>query len=100
MFSKGPAFFVDFVCNDEALNFCLQLIALPVSVMMSRPAKTTKKLDMSGLAFLALVLQSSNSFDLKAFSQVLFSLILTVYKDHIQLLYLGAVYSKGLFGWG
>ena len=55
-------------------------------------------LNISGLDFLALVLQSSNSFDLKAFFQVLFSLILTVYKGHIQLLFLGAVCSTGLFG--
>ena len=43
-------------------------------------------------------MQSSNSFDLKAFFQNLFSLILTVYKGHIQLLFLGAVCSMGLFG--
>ena len=55
-------------------------------------------LNISGLDFLALVLQSSNSFDLKAFFQVLISLILTVYKGHIQLLFLGAVCSTGLFG--
>ena len=55
-------------------------------------------LHISGLDFLALVLQSSNSFDLKAFFQVLFSLILSVYKVHIQLLFLGAVCSTGLFG--
>ena len=65
---------------------------------MSWPAKTTSKLNTSGLDFLALVLQISNSFDLKAFFQVSFSLILTVYKGHIQLLFLGAVCSTGLFG--
>ena len=54
-------------------------------------------LNISGLDFLALVFQISNSFDLKAFFQVLFSLILTVYKGHIQLLFLGAVCSMGLF---
>ena len=48
--------------------------------------------------FLALVLQSSNSFDMKAFFQVLFSLFLTIYKGHIQLLFLEAVCSTGLFG--
>ena len=42
-------------------------------------------LNISGLDFLALVLQNSNSFDLKAFFQVLFSLIVSVYKGHIQL---------------
>ena len=55
-------------------------------------------MNTSGLDFLALVLQNSNSFDLKAFFQLLFSLILTVYKGHIQLLILGAVCSTGLFG--
>ena len=65
---------------------------------MSWPAKTTAKLNTSGLDFLALVLQISNSFDLKAFFQVSFSLILTVYKGNIQLLFLGAVCSTGLFG--
>ena len=53
---------------------------------------------MSGLDFLVLVLQRSDSFDLNAFFQVLFSLCLTAYKGHIQLLYLGAVCSMGLFG--
>ena len=55
---------------------------------------------MSGLDFLVLVLQRSNSFDLNAFFQVLFSLVLTVYKGHIQLLFFKAVYSAGLFGLG
>ena len=58
------------------------------------------KLNTSGLDFLALVLQSSNSFDLNVFFHVLFSLFLTVYKGHIQLLYLGAVLSTGFFGLG
>ena len=39
---------------------------------------------MSRLDFLVLVLQSSNSFDLNAFFQVLFSLVLTSYKGHIR----------------
>ena len=52
-------------------------------------------LNMSGLDFLVLVLQISNSFDLNAFFQVLFSLILTVYKGRFQLLFLGAVCSTG-----
>ena len=52
---------------------------------------------MSGLDFLVLVLRGSNSFDLNAFFQVLFSLILTVYMGHIQLLYLGAVCGTRLF---
>ena len=45
-------------------------------------------------------MQSSNSFDMKAFFQVLFSLILTVYKGHFHLLFLGAVCSAGLFDLG
>ena len=56
------------------------------------------KVNTSGLDFLALVLQSFNSFDLSVFFQVLFSLFLTVYKGQIQLLYLGAVHSTGFFG--
>ena len=55
---------------------------------------------MSGLHFLLLVLQSSNSFVLNASSQVLFSLFLTIYEGHIQVLILGAVCFKGLFGLG
>ena len=58
------------------------------------------KVNTSGLDFLALVLQSFNSFDLNVFFQVLISLFLTVYKGHIQLLFLGAVRSTGLFGLG
>ena len=58
------------------------------------------KVNTSGLDFLALVLQSSNSFDLNVFFQVLFRLFLTVYKGHIQLVFLGAVCSTGLFGLG
>ena len=55
---------------------------------------------MLGLEFLVPVLQISNSFDLIAFFQVLFSLFLTVNKGHCQLLCLGAAYSTGLFGSG
>ena len=58
------------------------------------------KVNTSELDFLALVLQSFNSFDLNVFFQVLFSLFLTVYKGHIQLLYLGALLSTGMFGLG
>ena len=54
-------------------------------------------LDMSGLDFLVPVLQSSNTFDLNAFFQVLFSLFLTVYENDNQLLYVRAVCSTGLF---
>ena len=55
------------------------------------------KLNMSGLDFLLLVLQSSNSFDMNAFFQVLISLLFPGYKGHIQLLCLGAVCSTGCF---
>ena len=55
-------------------------------------------MNISGLDFLVLVLQSSNSFDLNGFSQVLFILSFTVNKGHIKLLILGAVCSTGLFG--
>ena len=41
---------------------------------------------MSGLDFLVPVLQSSNSFDLNAFFQVLFSLIRTVCRGNVNLL--------------
>ena len=56
------------------------------------------KVNTSGLDFLALVLQSSNSFDLNVFFQVLFSLFLTVvYKGHTHLLFLRAVCSMGFW---
>ena len=55
---------------------------------------------MSGLDFVVLVLQSSNSFYLIAFFQFLFTFFLTVYKGRFQLLYLVAMYSTGLFGLG
>ena len=58
------------------------------------------KVNTSRLDFLALVLQSSNSFDLIGFFKVLLSLFLAVYKGFSQLLYLGAMRSTGLFGLG
>ena len=54
---------------------------------------------MSGLDFLALVLQSSYNFDLHAFS-FFFSLFLPGYKVRRQLLHLGAVCFMGFFGRG
>ena len=63
MFSGGPSFSVIFVCNDGVLNLRLHVVALPASLTLSWPAKTTSKLNMSGLHFSVLVLQSSNSFD-------------------------------------
>ena len=74
------------------------MVALLVSVTMSWRAKTSLKLNMSGLDFLVLALQISNSFDLNAFLQALFSLILTFYKGHIKLLHLRTVCLTGLFG--
>ena len=64
MFSECPSFFVLLVYNDGALNLHLHVVALPASVTMFCSAKTTQKLNMSGLDFLALVLRSSNSFDM------------------------------------
>ena len=100
MFSGGPSLFVFLVCNDGALNLRLHVAALPAPLTLSWPNKTIMKKKMSGLDFLVLVLQSSNSFDLNAFFQVLFSLILTLHKGHIQLLFLGAVCSTGLLAQG
>ena len=59
--------FYKFGCNGGALNLPQYVVALPESATLSWPAKTTQKLNMSGLDFLALVLQSSNSFNLIAF---------------------------------
>ena len=50
--------FLYLVCNDEALNLRLHVVALLASVTMSWPAKTTEKLNKSGLDCLALVLQT------------------------------------------
>ena len=70
----GRAFnFCTFVRNHGALNLRLHVVALPASVTMSWPAETTEKLHRSGLDFLVLVLQSSNSFDHKLFFK--FSLV-------------------------
>ena len=41
IFSKGNSFFVLFVCFDRALNLQLHLVALPVSMTMSWPTKST-----------------------------------------------------------
>ena len=53
--------------TDWVLNLRLCVVALPASVTMSWSAETTKKLNRSGLDFLVLVLQNSNSFNLNAF---------------------------------
>ena len=93
MFSKDSTSFVLLVFNDGALNLHLHVVALLASLKLSWPAKTTKKLNMSGLDFLVLVLQSPNSFFLNTFFSSFFSLILALYKGRIQLLFLGAVCS-------
>ena len=55
------------------------------------------RLSMSGFDFLLLILQSSNSFDLNAFFQVLFNLILTVFKGDIQRMALASCCPIGVF---
>ena len=97
MFSKGPSFFVIFLCNYEALNLRLHVVALLASVTMSWSAKTTKKFNTSRLDLLLLVRQSSNSFDLNSFFQILFSLLLTFNEGLLQLTQSGSLYSTGLF---
>ena len=82
--------FCIFFCNGGALDLLWQVVELSVSLTMPRPAETTSKLNMSGLDFLVPVLQISNSFDLNAFHQVLYSLGLTVYKVNFQLLASGS----------
>ena len=67
MFSESPSIFVLFDCNLGALNLRLNVVVLPASLAMSWPAEITQKLNRSGLDFLVLVLQSSNSFNLNAF---------------------------------
>ena len=52
---------------------------------------------MLGHDFLAVVLQSSKSFDMNAFFQVLFSSMLTVYRGDIQLMALGPCCPIGDF---
>ena len=88
-------YFLYFFCNDGALMLHLHVVTLPVSVILSWPAKTTWKLNISGLDFLALLLQSSNNFDLKDFYQVLFRLNLTVYEGLVQWTPSGSLSSTG-----
>ena len=66
IFSEGPSFFVRSVCYHGALELRLHVIALPASLDMSWSAEITKNLNRSGLDFLVLVLQSSNSYILNA----------------------------------
>ena len=96
--SFGRSFiFCTFVCNDGALSFSLHVVVLPASVTLLWPGNFTYKLNMSGLVFLVLVSQSSNSSYIYAFFQVLFSLFLTVYEGHVQLMVLGSLCSTGFF---
>ena len=68
--------FWTFVRNQEPLIFRQHEVALSASVTLSRPAKTTKKVNRSGLDLLVLVWQSSYSFNLNAFFQFCFNLFL------------------------
>ena len=81
----GRSFIFVFVFSDGVLNLRLHVVALPASVTMSWPAKTTLKLNGSGLGFLDLVLQSSDSFIPNAVFQFWFSFF-SVYDVHVQLL--------------
>ena len=67
VFSEGPSFFVRSVSYHGALKLRLDVATLPASLAMSWPAENTWKLNRSGIDFLVLVLQSSNSFILNAF---------------------------------
>ena len=80
------AVFCAFCWFLSALKLHLHVVALSASMIMSWPAMLASKLNMSGLDFVAPVLQSSNSFHLKAFFQVLFSLIGSVCKRNDNLL--------------
>ena len=73
--------FCTFVCNHGALFLRLHVVALPASVTMSWPAKTTWKLNRSRLGFLVLVLQNSNNFN-QCFFQICFSFLLPGYMVH------------------
>ena len=66
MFSEGLSFFV-FAFDDGVFTLIRHVVELSLSVTMSRAAESKKKLSMSRLDFLGLVLQNSNSFDLNSF---------------------------------
>ena len=74
VFSEGPSFFVHSVCNHGALKLRLHVVALPASLVLSWLAEITLKLNRSGLDFLVLDLQSSNSFILNDFFHFCFCL--------------------------
>ena len=67
IFSEEPSLFVRSVCNIGALKMRLHVVALPASLAISWSAEITQKLNRSGLDFLVLVLQISNSFIVEAF---------------------------------
>ena len=71
MLSECPWFFLLFVYNDGASTLTLNVVVLPASLTLSWPAKTTWKLNMSGLDFFVPVLQISNSFNLTDFLNLL-----------------------------
>ena len=85
MFSEGPSFFAIFVCIEGKLILSPKMEALPKTVTVSWVVKTTYRLNMSGLDFLDLVLQSSDSFILIAAFQFCFSFF-SVYEVQIELL--------------
>ena len=82
------------------MNLLPHVVPLSVSLTMSGTSETIQILRMSRLDILCLVLQFSNGFDvisIRFFFQVLFSLVLTVYKGHVQLLLLKTLCSTGIF---
>ena len=66
MFSEGPSIF-EFFCYNGILGLLRNVVDLQVSLAMSPPAETIKKLSMSRLEFLILVMQSSNGCDVISF---------------------------------
>ena len=78
--------FCTFLRYGGALDLLRHVVDLSVSLAMSQPPETMQKLSMSKLDFSILVLQSSNSADLNAFFQVLFSLIRSVCRGNVDLL--------------
>ena len=90
--------FYIFLSNGTALNWLQHVVGLSVSLTMSGSAERMEQKSMSRLDFLNLVLQSSKGSDLiSLFFQVMFSLVLTVYEDHVQLMLLGSLCSTGFF---
>ena len=97
MFSKGPSFFCTLCFWWWGFEFepaCGSCASVSDHVMTS---KDFIKVQHVSTDFLVRVLQRSNSFDLISFFQVLFNLVLTVYKGEIQLMALGSWSSTGVF---